>query len=111
MKLNKTYQEGYTQGVKDTEDGYKLKEEQDKYYNQADTSTTRIARTTSGCCGGYHQTIAGALLKSKYWAEWYNHAQKNMLWDVDETQECDGLSDGHFEDFIKFTIENSKHSN
>lgn len=76
---------------------------EDKYICQADHSTTRIARATE-CCGGYHQTIAGALLKSKYWKEWYDHASKNMLFDVDETLTVDAMSDEHFESFMKFCL-------
>lgn len=68
-----------------------------------DDSTTILERATS-CCGGHHQTIAGALLRSKYWKEWYEHASKNMLRDVDETLAIDAMSDGHFEEFIQFCI-------
>jgi hypothetical protein len=73
----------------------------DKHIIPSDDSTTRIARATT-CCGGFHQTIAGALLGSKEWKEWYKHASKNMLYDVDETQEIDAMSDNHFKDFINF---------
>jgi len=69
---------------------------------EGDTSSTRIGIPCKGC--GMHQTIAGALLKSKYWQEWYAHATKNMLYDVDETQTIDAMSDEHFQDFISFTI-------
>lgn len=75
--------------------------EKDKHIIPDDDSTTCIARATE-CCGGYHQTIAGALLKSEYWKKWYDYASKNMLYDVDETLTIDAMSDKHFEDFIKF---------
>jgi len=52
---------------------------------------------------GEYQTIAGALLKSPEWQAWYKHASKNMLWDVDETQECGWMSDNHFREFMTFT--------
>ena len=69
-----------------------------------DKSTTRLKRATS-CCGGYHQTIAGALLKSKEWEAWYRYASANMLYDVDESLTVDAMSDEHFADFIKFVRE------
>lgn len=67
-----------------------------------DDSTTIISRPCSGC--GKHQTIAVALLNSKYWKDWYNYASENMLYDVDETFTIDAMSDNHFDDFIKFII-------
>lgn len=66
-----------------------------------DESSTMLKRATT-CCGGYHQTIAGALLGSKEWKKWYSYASKNMLYDVDETLTIDAMSDNHFRDFIKF---------
>jgi hypothetical protein len=76
-------------------------EEKDIHICPDDDSTTVIAKKTE-CCGGQHQTIAGALLKSKYWKDWYAHASKNMLRDVDETETIDAMSDGHFEEFVQF---------
>ncbi len=73
----------------------------DEHLIPGDRSTTRISRPCGGC--NKHQTIAGALLKSKYWQDWYEYASKNMLYDVDETLTVDAMSDGHFDDFIKFT--------
>lgn len=78
--------------------------ERDKHLDPTDPSTTRIAISTT-CCGGEHQTIAGALLKSKEWKEWYDHASKNMLYDVDETLTIDAMSDGHFASFMDFVRE------
>lgn len=77
----------------------KIKE--DRHIDPRDKSTTRIARATI-CCGGEHQTIAGALLKSKEWNRWYDYASKRMLFDVDETMMIDAMSDEHFRAFIKF---------
>ena len=74
----------------------------DKHINPHDDSTTVIARATGGCCGGFHQTIAGALLKSKEWEAWYKHAQENMLFYVAETTELGDMSDKHFNAFINF---------
>ena len=73
---------------------------EDKHICPDDRSTTRISRH---CAGEDIQTIAGTLLKSKEWKEWYKYASKNMLFDVDETETVDMMSDGHFNSFIKFT--------
>jgi hypothetical protein len=75
------------------------------HINPDDKSTTRLAKVTK-CCGGTHQTIAGALLGSRQWKEWYKHASKNILFDVDETQEIDAMSDEHFQKFIQFVVKN-----
>lgn len=84
-----------------------MKQLKDKHICPYDDSTTIIEQTTNGCCGGYHQTIAGALLKSKYWKDWYKHATTNMLFYVDETLTIDAMSDTHFESFIEFIISNA----
>ena len=67
----------------------------------SDKSTTLLKRATT-CCDGYHQTIAGALLGSNEWKDWYKYASKNMLFDVDETETVDAMSDNHFKSFIQF---------
>ena len=77
---------------------------EEEYIDPKDKSTTRISLPCSGC--GKHQTIAGALLKSKEWKKWYDYASKNMLYDVDETMMIDAMSNGHFADFIKFIKNN-----
>lgn len=73
----------------------------DIFIDPDDNSTTRIARATE-CCGGHHQTIAGALLMSKEWKLWYEYASKHQLFDVDETRELDAMSDGHWNNFVLF---------
>ncbi len=73
---------------------------EDKHICPTDRSTTRISRP---CAGQDIQTIAGTLLKSKEWKEWYKYASENMLFDVDETETVDMMSDGHFNSFIEFT--------
>jgi len=75
----------------------------DEHIIPEDKSTTRISRPCVGC--GKHQTIAGALLKSNYWNEWYKHASKNMLFDVDETLTVDAMSDAHFDSFINIILD------
>jgi hypothetical protein len=76
----------------------------DKHIIPDDDSTTRIARPCKGC--GWHQTIAGAVLNSKEWKLWRKHASEKMLYDIDECEMIDAMSDSHFRDFIKFTIKN-----
>jgi len=78
----------------------------DKHIDPNDDSTTRIARATT-CCGGFHQTIAGALLGSKEWEAWYEYASRNLCFDIDETATVDAMSDKHFEAFINFTKKQS----
>jgi hypothetical protein len=73
----------------------------DIHIDPTDDSTTIINRPCSGCPEG-HQTIAGALLKSKEWKLWCKHASKKMLYDVDECAMVDAMSDEHWNDFIKF---------
>jgi hypothetical protein len=75
-------------------------DEEDEHIFKDDRSTTRISRPCSGC--GKHQTIAGALLKSKEWEKWYKYASENMLFDVDETLTVDAMSDEHWNSFMKF---------
>jgi len=75
-------------------------DEKDEHIFKDDRSTTRISRPCSGC--GKHQTIAGALLKSKEWEKWYKYASENMLFDVDETLTVDAMSDEHWNSFMKF---------
>lgn len=75
-------------------------DEEDEHIFKDDRSTTRISRHCSGC--GKHQTIAGALLKSKEWDKWYKYASENMLFDVDETLTVDAMSDEHWNSFMKF---------
>lgn len=75
-----------------------------KHIISSDTSTTVIAKSCKGC--GEHQTIAGALLKSKEWAKWCKHANEYNLFDVDETATIDAMSDQHLEAFMKFVKRN-----
>lgn len=78
----------------------------DIHINPDDDSTT-VIQVATDCCGGHHQTIAGALLKSDEWKRWCKHASKYMLYDVDETESLGIMSDRHWNDFIKY-IKNEK---
>lgn len=73
----------------------------DIYIIPEDPSTTLIKRATT-CCNGHHQTIAGALLGSPQWEDWYAHASKSNLFDVGDTETIDVMGDKHFQAFIKF---------
>jgi hypothetical protein len=72
-----------------------------KHIIEGDKSSTMLVRATK-CCGGGHQTIAGALLGSPQWKAWYKHSSEEGLYDVDETATVDAMSDGHFASFIEF---------
>lgn len=63
-----------------------------------DKTSTCIQRATD-CCDGYHQTIAGALLKSPEWSLW---KKSNPSFDIDETETIDAMSDNHFQAFLEF---------
>ena len=54
------------------------------------------------CSDGIHDSIWKVLVTSKHWEEWYEHAEENMFYDVDETQELGMMSPQHFEDFINY---------
>lgn len=51
-----------------------------------------------------NQSVYQALMRSPQWKAWYEHAEKNHLFDVAETAECDWMSDKHFQAFIEHTI-------
>lgn len=60
-----------------------------------------LSRKTT-CCGGQHQTIAGAMLNSKEWKAWQKYNYLDPQFDVDETQEVGDMSDEHWQAFIKW---------
>lgn len=86
-----------------------MKKTKDIFIDPDDNSTTRIARATE-CCGGYHQTIAGALLMSKEWKLWCKEVSRRIhegkwkeeVYDTDECESIDVMSDQHFASFCKF---------
>lgn len=82
------------------EERIKNMEQTEEHIIPEDESTTILSRTCSGC--ERHQSIAGALLRSKEWRAWYKYASENMLYDVDETLTIDVMSDNHWNDFIRF---------
>jgi hypothetical protein len=63
-------------------------------------------------CPKENPTIEHTFLSSKEWRAWYNEVYRRMkkglkdVWDVDETQECGWMSEGHWKSFIKFTSKN-----
>lgn len=73
---------------------------EDEHVCPNDRSTTRISRPCGGC--GKHQTIAGALIKSQEWQDWCKYAWENKLFDTDETDTVDAMSDEHFSSFMDF---------
>lgn len=76
-----------------------------------DDKSTTVMKEATNCCGGHHQTIAGALLKSDEWKAWEKQVAKNFregdgpTFDVDETRVLGHMSDEHFQAFIEFVKE------
>lgn len=59
-------------------------------------------RPCSGC--EHHDTFWKTVVQSPQWKEWYEHASKNTLYDVDESQELGIISAKHFQDFMHFNL-------
>ena len=54
------------------------------------------------CSDGPHFSWWQAIVRTPEWKAWYTYASKNMLYDVDECQECGWMSEGHARDFMAF---------
>ena len=54
------------------------------------------------CSDGEHPSWWLSIVKTPQWEAWYKHASKNMLYDVDECQECGWMSEAHAKDFLAF---------
>ena len=92
-----------------------MKKTKDIYIDPTDKSSTLLDRATT-CCGGHHQTIAGAILRSPQWQLWKEEVSRRMeeqadrtigasykgVYDVDECEMCDAMSSEHFQDFLNF---------
>lgn len=63
-------------------------------------------QSCAGC--GHHDSMWKSLVQSPQWKDWYEHASKNMLYDVDEAQEFGCMSSKHFQDFIDYILVKSK---
>lgn len=61
----------------------------------------------AGCKDG-HPSIWKTLVESPQWKAWYEHASKNMLYDVDESQELGAMSTKHFQDFMGFNSQEAE---
>ena len=63
----------------------------------------RWVHKCNGCEGG-HPTFFNTVTSSPQWKAWYdyNH-EENMMFDLDESQECNAISPAHFEAFLQFT--------
>ena len=84
-----------------------MKKSKDIYIVPEDSTSTRIAIPCAGC--GFHQTIAGAILRSPQWQLWKEEVSRRMgveplegVYDVDECEMCDAMSQEHFQDFLNF---------
>lgn len=54
------------------------------------------------CSDGKHPSWWQSIIKTPQWDAWYEHASKNMLYDVDESFECGAMSEKHAKDFLNF---------
>lgn len=54
------------------------------------------------CSDGDHNSWWESIRKTPEWEAWYEHASKNMLYDVDECEECGCMSEEHAKDFFSF---------
>jgi hypothetical protein len=54
------------------------------------------------CSDGAHNSWWVSISKTPQWEEWYKHASKNMLYDVDECLDCGWMSENHAKDFLNF---------
>ena len=52
------------------------------------------------CSDGTHNSWWISITHTPQWAAWYKYASENMLYDVDESQECGWMSDEHAKDFL-----------
>ena len=70
------------------------------------------------CCKNKHQTFYGAIVKSPQWHKWYEEQMKRFseltndktkvakpTFDIDESEGCGVISDGHIQEFFKFIKE------
>ena len=55
------------------------------------------------CSDGAHNSWWISIANTPEWQAWYKHASQNMLYDVDECQECGWMSEAHARDFMEFT--------
>lgn len=56
------------------------------------------------CCADKHQTFYGAVVRSPQWTAWEKHQRKQPTRDMAEVVETGVMSDGHFQEFLKFCL-------
>jgi len=56
------------------------------------------------CCEDKHQTFFGAVVSSPQWELWQKNQRKNPTRDLSEVEETGVMSDGHFQEFLKFCL-------
>lgn len=54
-----------------------------------------------GCVGG-HPSFWKSVTESPQWKLWSANANKEMLYDIAEVEECGWISAAHFQDFLEF---------
>lgn len=68
------------------------------------------------CSDGKHPSFWKTIVESKQWQAWSEEQSRRMtthkpdardgaLFDTDESRECNWFSQGHFQEFLKFVIE------
>jgi len=60
-----------------------------------------------GCPKG-HSSFWRTIIKSQEWQAWKKYAEPKLLYDFSEVEELGILGQKHFQDFLKFTIKESK---
>ena len=85
-----------------------MKKTKNIHIDPTDEYSTMLDRAVM-CCNGFHQTIAGAILRSPQWQQWKEEVSRRMgieplkgVWDVDECEMCDAMSSEHFQSFLSF---------
>jgi hypothetical protein len=61
----------------------------------------------AGCQDG-HPSFWKTVIESKYWKEWAEYANKNLLYDIDSCEECGVISAQHFDEFMNYCLKIDK---
>lgn len=54
------------------------------------------------CSDGEHLSWWLAIYRTDEWKQWAEYAQKNMLYDIAECEDCGWMSENHARDFMRF---------
>jgi len=59
------------------------------------------------CSDGWHDSFWKTVIESPQWKAWQKEQSRNMTYDMPEVEELGYISQGHFQDFMKFVKENN----